>query len=353
MNDRTRRQKINSADTQEVAGNEQELAALRAIKIFPFVREPLTLERLAELRAVMASAELFPFPAAQPDERAAFEAWARISDMPLGMYSATDYADGATQISWDAWQARAASQATVKDDEYGEGWHDGVRSEQAAQKARASEAGEAATNDENHSQAYCDGRNAYGDGLFASNHYPTTDMSDEEKIDFAQGWQDASDDRHDSYLDAIAAAPAWQAVTLTDTQIEQFATDARQHEAMEFMGSSKVASHDNVVWALRRARDAMQAVTLTDAARPEGDETTGGAPIERETSKGSMVRIARYIERLQKIQSDFGNTCVYVRDASWGAVALNRVDADEKEDMARNAALQSQKSDSSADGEVS
>lgn len=48
---------------------------------------------------------------AQPDERAAFEAWARTADMPLGMYSATDYADAATQISWDAWQARASQGA--------------------------------------------------------------------------------------------------------------------------------------------------------------------------------------------------------------------------------------------------
>lgn len=56
------------------------------------------------LRSALASR-----PDAQDDERGAFEAWARTADMPLGMYSATDYADGATQISWDAWQARAAA----------------------------------------------------------------------------------------------------------------------------------------------------------------------------------------------------------------------------------------------------
>jgi hypothetical protein len=49
------------------------------------------------------------------DERAAFEAWARTADMPLGMYSATDYADGATQISWDAWQAALASNKAPQD----------------------------------------------------------------------------------------------------------------------------------------------------------------------------------------------------------------------------------------------
>lgn len=42
-------------------------------------------------------------------ERAAFEAWAKTADMPLGMYSASDYADAATQLSWDAWQAASAA----------------------------------------------------------------------------------------------------------------------------------------------------------------------------------------------------------------------------------------------------
>lgn len=47
---------------------------------------------------------------------------------------------------------------------------------------------------------------------------------------------------------------------LTDFAIEKLATEARQHEAMEFSGSTKVASHDNVVWAIRRALAARDGV---------------------------------------------------------------------------------------------
>lgn len=42
------------------------------------------------------------------------------------------------------------------------------------------------------------------------------------------------------------------------------------------------------------------------------------------TRTGRMIQIADYIKELQDIQARFGNTCVYIRDASWGAVALNR-----------------------------
>ncbi|TEA78681.1 hypothetical protein [Allopusillimonas ginsengisoli] len=42
-------------------------------------------------------------------ERTAFETWAKGADMPLGMYNATDYTDGATQLSWDGWQAGRAA----------------------------------------------------------------------------------------------------------------------------------------------------------------------------------------------------------------------------------------------------
>lgn len=45
-----------------------------------------------------------------------------------------------------------------------------------------------------------------------------------------------------------------------------------------------------------------------------------------------MVRINTVITDLQQIGRSFGNTCVYIRRGgmSWGAVALNRRDDDEK-----------------------
>ena len=45
-----------------------------------------------------------------------------------------------------------------------------------------------------------------------------------------------------------------------------------------------------------------------------------------------MVKIEKLISDLQAIKDRFGNTCVYIRRGglSWGAVALNRRDDDEK-----------------------
>ena len=43
-----------------------------------------------------------------------------------------------------------------------------------------------------------------------------------------------------------------------------------------------------------------------------------------------MIQIDDYIKELREIREKFGNTCVYIRDASWGAVALNR-QADDKQ----------------------
>ena len=42
-----------------------------------------------------------------------------------------------------------------------------------------------------------------------------------------------------------------------------------------------------------------------------------------------MVKIDDFIAELQSTREKFGNTCVYIRDASWGAVALNRQAEDE------------------------
>lgn len=43
-----------------------------------------------------------------------------------------------------------------------------------------------------------------------------------------------------------------------------------------------------------------------------------------------MVQIADFIKELQEIERKFGNTCVYIRDVSWGANALNRHADDER-----------------------
>ena len=43
---------------------------------------------------------------------------------------------------------------------------------------------------------------------------------------------------------------------------------------------------------------------------------------------GRMIQIDALIAELQDTQERFGNTCVYIRDLSWGAVALNRQAAD-------------------------
>jgi hypothetical protein len=43
-----------------------------------------------------------------------------------------------------------------------------------------------------------------------------------------------------------------------------------------------------------------------------------------------MIQIADFIRELQGIQERWGNTCVYIRDLTWGAVALNR-EADDRE----------------------
>jgi hypothetical protein len=44
---------------------------------------------------------------------------------------------------------------------------------------------------------------------------------------------------------------------------------------------------------------------------------------------GRMVQIDDFIKELQATRERFGNTCVYIRDVSWGAVALNRRADDE------------------------
>lgn len=45
-----------------------------------------------------------------------------------------------------------------------------------------------------------------------------------------------------------------------------------------------------------------------------------------------MVKISNFIKELQETQKRYGDTCVYIRDCSWGAVALNRKSEDEKKE---------------------
>lgn len=55
-----------------VPSGEKQAAADRAIALFPFVREPVTRDRLRALRALVADEKLFPIDGAQPSERPAF-----------------------------------------------------------------------------------------------------------------------------------------------------------------------------------------------------------------------------------------------------------------------------------------
>jgi predicted nucleic acid-binding Zn-ribbon protein len=43
---------------------------------------------------------------------------------------------------------------------------------------------------------------------------------------------------------------------------------------------------------------------------------------------GTMYKISDFIKKLEKTREDFGETCIYVRDVSWGGVALNKESKD-------------------------
>jgi len=45
---------------------------------------------------------------------------------------------------------------------------------------------------------------------------------------------------------------------------------------------------------------------------------------------GDMMKISKLISWAQNIQAQFGDTCVYAVELSWGAVALNRESDDRK-----------------------
>jgi hypothetical protein len=45
---------------------------------------------------------------------------------------------------------------------------------------------------------------------------------------------------------------------------------------------------------------------------------------------GRMVQIDDLIKELSDTRAQFGNTCVYIRDVSWGAVAMSRKAEDDR-----------------------
>jgi hypothetical protein len=66
---------------------------------------------------------------------------------------------------------------------------------------------------------------------------------------------------------------------------------------------------------------------MTDETRQSPAET-----VSHDDADDRMVKIEKLIADLQAIKDRFGNTCVYIRRGglSWGAVALNRRDDDQK-----------------------
>ena len=50
---------------------------------------------------------------------------------------------------------------------------------------------------------------------------------------------------------------------------------------------------------------------------------------------GRMIKVSELIRELEDVRARFGETCVYIRDVSWGAVALNR-QAEDRENACRD-----------------
>ncbi len=63
-------------------------------------------------------------------------------------------------------------------------------------------------------------------------------------------------------------------------------------------------------------------------------------------AKGRMIQIDDLIKELQDIRKCYGNTCVYIRDVSWGALALNRKADDDAAEQAVEAELLSSQNQS-------
>jgi len=91
-----------------------------------------------------------------------------------------------------------------------------------------------------------------------------------------------------------------------------------------------------------RSQDSLNASVRFSAKKEKTmtkPETTDQQPAADKTQpivsgrRGRMVQILDLIAELQLIQERFGNTCVYIRDVSWGACALNRQAEDRKHDQ--------------------
>lgn len=76
--------------------------------------------------------------------------------------------------------------------------------------------------------------------------------------------------------------------------------------------------------AEQRRKDAEGIITYEEALRRKcADDVTPAF-------MGSMMKISKLISWLQDVHSNYGDTCVYARSLSWGAVALNKESDDRK-----------------------
>ncbi|GBQ32129.1 hypothetical protein AA13594_2277 [Gluconacetobacter azotocaptans DSM 13594] len=93
-------------------------------------------------------------------------------------------------------------------------------------------------------------------------------------------------------------------------------------EALIAARDAEIADKDREIEDLKAAAETV--ISFDEAYRRK---------IERRVlpaAMGDMMKIASLIEWAQKIRDQFGNTCVYAVDLSWGAVALNREADDRK-----------------------
>lgn len=98
------------------------------------------------------------------------------------------------------------------------------------------------------------------------------------------------------------------------TQTIQDAIDAYEREL------SQCSNNDE------RGRYAIPKANALVAILRAGDQPATAKAVK----VGRMIQIADLISELTGIQDRWGNTCVYIRDMSWGAVALNRRADDEQ-----------------------
>lgn len=130
----------------------------------------------------------------------------------------------------------------------------------------------------------------------------------------------------DIFAVTYEAADAPQAVCNMGT-VPLPAPDTTFYAAFE---GDKVKYH-SVDQLCEYANARVAAALAAQQSGPAGALDDGDA--EARTSRGRFLRIDALITELNDIRRKFGNTCIYVRDAAWGATALNRLDEDRKADI--------------------